>query len=459
MATHLLVWNPDRWLWNSLPDLLRGFMQGRPVLTRWSCGTNRRIRPQDRVFLLRLNRYPMGIFASGRVTRGPHFAPDLVAQDSGRSGRELFVEVRFDMLTDPDREMPLDRRALSQGALGKFRWEQGVSGHTLPEPIAEELEAAWAAHFGTAVAAEAPVEPAQAPPAAATPADDREAERYQALFAHYLTMLEAGVRGQVLKQAEHFSALMDAYGEFSEVVIRRAYADVSAVLLQCGLPFLDVYPPAPQPRRELRRHLIRYLDGARERLERIWLGEQAVRGVRVADELIDLLGSWAPPPLDEEFRVDAFLAGRARFPTFGGFQRREEQFAALRDAGCRFALAFERARLKSEHKSALAKHVKLLRADLRADSGFDLISFEADATERYIRVEPTQYSRRFPFLVEPRTLVASYRHGERFCIYRVFHFCWDAKLYMVRGDLRERLHFLPRGHGPAVPAAEKAAQE
>ncbi|HET7570812.1 MAG TPA: DUF3883 domain-containing protein [Gammaproteobacteria bacterium] len=451
MATHLLVWNPDRWSWSDLPDLLHGFMHGRPVTARWSAGSNRRIRARDRFFLLRLNRFPTGIFASGRIMRGSHEAPDLVAQDSGRGGG-LYAEVRFDMLTDPDVAMPLTRRDLAHGVLGKYRWEEGTSGRTLPEPVAAELEAAWADHFGLAVARQPTPDaprpeqtPARPVPTTAESAATRDQNRmFDALFEHYLTMLEAGVRGEVLGQARHFTALMNAFGALSEAVIRAYFAEISAVLLHCGLPFLDAYPPVARATRALRRRLVQFLDRERARLARVWLGEAAVRRVRVPEEIVDLQGVWAPPPLNNDFRVEAYLAGRAHFPTFGGFQRREERFTALREAGCRFALAFERARLKQAQCDALARQVRLLGRGAGDDEGCDIQSFETSGEKRYIRVAATQYSRRFPVLVDPRALVAGYRRGEHFYLYRVFHFCWDPKLYMVQGDLRECLQFLPR---------------
>ncbi|HET6654709.1 MAG TPA: DUF3883 domain-containing protein [Gammaproteobacteria bacterium] len=465
MATHLLVWNPDRWSWTELPDLLHGFMHGRPVTARWSCGSNRRVRARDRFFLVRLNRFPTGVFASGRIMRGAHEAHDLVAQDSGRTGG-LFVEVRFDMLANPDGQMPLARRELSHGALGRFRWEEGVSGRTLPEEVAAELEAAWANHFGAAVAGDsasaaapkastaakpglkvkAPAPPPVPPPARPTSAESAAAEvigrMFEALFLHYFEMLEAAVRGEVLGQAGHLTALMAEFGGLSESIVRDRYAEVGAVLRQCGLPFLDVYPPADTPGRKLRRHLVRFLDRNRPRLERIWPGEDALSRVRVRDELVDLQGAWAPPPLDTDFKVEAFLAGRARFPSFGGFQRREDRWAALREGGCRFALAFERARLKQAQCDALANRIRLLDPDEARSAGYDMLSFNSGGDARYIRVSTTQYSRRFPLLLDPPALLASYRHGEDFFLYRVFHFCWDAKLYMVQGDLRESLRFM-----------------
>ncbi len=461
MATHLLTWNPDRYSWRELPDLSYAFMHGRPVTARLSCGSNRRVRLGDRFFLIRLSRFPVAIFASGRVVRGVHEIHDKVAQDSGRAGTGLFAGVRFDVLVDPDGPQALTRRHLSRGALARFRWETGQSGRTLGANVAEALEAVWAEHFASMAKRHKP-STTLAPPAVEEPrrevarparasarrhdrgAAGRDKRMFDAVFTRYLAMLEAGVRGEVLGHARHMTELADEFRALNEESIRDYYAQTGGVLMQCGLPFLDVFPPSPRPERALRRRLVPFLSERRARLARAWPGDGAVRRVRQRDELIDVQGAWAPPPLDDDFRVEAWLAGRARFPSFGGFARRERRFSLLQEAGCRFALAFERARLKQMHGDALARRVHLAGPG-ESGGGYDIVSFEANGEPRYVRVAATQYSRRFPFLVTPATLLASFRHGENFCLYRVFNYCWEAKLYIVQGDLRERLRFLPRG--------------
>jgi hypothetical protein len=479
MATHLLTWNPDRYSWRELPDLSYAFMHGRPVTARLSCGSNRRVRVGDRFFLLRLNRFPVAIFASGRVTRGVHEIYDKVAQDTGRSGTGLFIGVRFDVLVDPDGPQSLTRRQLSRGALNRFRWESGGSGRTLAGHVAAALEAAWVEHFASmgkrnkGLAILAPAAGEESPPDAAgavqesaagdcrmtaeAAAAEQEARMFDALFTHYLAMVEAGVRGEILGHARHLADLMNEFGALDEGAIREYYAQTGGVLMQCGLPFLDVFPPSPRPDRQLRRRLVRFLSERRGELFRVWLGDDAVRCVRQLDELVDVQGAWAPPPLDDDFRVEAWLAGQARFPAFGGFARRERRWHLLHEAGCRFVLAFERARLKQMQRNSLARRVRILEPGARGD-GYDIVSFEASGETRYIGVAATQYSRRFPFMLTPATLLASFRHGDRFCLYRVFNYCWEAKLYIVQGDLRERLRLLPRsaaasgvrGPGPEV---------
>lgn len=468
MATHLLVWNPNRASWRELPDLVRRFMSGNPVTAYWSCGSNRRLRKNDRIFLIRLNRFPVGIFASGRVLRGSHAAPSRIAQDSGRSGQGLFVEIRFDMLANPDAAMPLTRRELTRGALQRFHWEESTSGRTLPESIAAPLEQAWIEYFGATKSKthDAPEQTAATqatttqhpPPARDTitkppappkpPAHTPKDQKFTALFEHYLTMLQAATQGEVLHQAQHINELIHAFPDLDKHDVRDHYRQISSVLRYCGLPFLDIYPPDTAPNHDLRERLGRFFHHYEEHLSAIWFDDDAIRNRTVPDELLDVQGAWAPPPLNLNFKVDGFLGGHARFPALGGFQLRETRRDTLHRAGLRFVLAFERTRLKRLQQNELANNIRAFDADAARRHGYDIVSFEASGRERYIAVSTTQYSRQFPFLVAPRTLVASAKYTKQFFYYRVFSFCVDAKLYMLQGDLRESTDFLQKQQHP-----------
>jgi 5-methylcytosine-specific restriction protein A len=61
MRKYLLIWNPNRYNWEDLPDdvfmtNMYGEFEG-----RWSTGQNKRIMPGDRIFLLKLGVPPKGI--------------------------------------------------------------------------------------------------------------------------------------------------------------------------------------------------------------------------------------------------------------------------------------------------------------------------------------------------------------------------------------------------------------
>lgn len=144
MATYLLKWDPTKWDWQNIAELSQAVNMGVPVSKPWSCGMARRITAGDRVFLIRQGREPRGIVASGHVTRGSYEAPNLEAQDSGRSRKgSLFVDIRFDVLVEPRREALLPRSRLNENIFSSFVWDIQASGVQIPDNISGELEKLW----------------------------------------------------------------------------------------------------------------------------------------------------------------------------------------------------------------------------------------------------------------------------------------------------------------------------
>ena len=149
MATYLLVWNPIRWLWADLPDVVERVGRGELVVRRWSCGRNKRIVPGDRVFLIRLGQKPRGIIGSGTVTvasfEDVHWDPEKA--QLGRTTH--YIRFQFDALLDLEREPILWRERLkSEAPFSNMHWDTRSSGVTIPEDIAAELETAWSELVG-----------------------------------------------------------------------------------------------------------------------------------------------------------------------------------------------------------------------------------------------------------------------------------------------------------------------
>lgn len=112
----------------------------------WSVG-NHHIGPGKRLFLMRLRVKPRGIIGSGRATShthsDTHWNPDCAAQ--GKTA--TYAEMVFDSLYQ---EAPLPVSGLQMPPLNEFDWGIQMSGVTIPDPIAEKLEDAWAAATGNA---------------------------------------------------------------------------------------------------------------------------------------------------------------------------------------------------------------------------------------------------------------------------------------------------------------------
>jgi 5-methylcytosine-specific restriction protein A len=114
-------------------------------LDRWSCGTTKRIRCGDRVFLLRQGEEPRGLVASGWIAKAPFAAPHWA--DHGPFAREaLYVDVEWDWLSA---EPVVSRARLNEPPFIGANWNSQSSGISVEAEIALELEKEWGRLVGS----------------------------------------------------------------------------------------------------------------------------------------------------------------------------------------------------------------------------------------------------------------------------------------------------------------------
>lgn len=125
--------------WRDLRADIRKLRTRGVLHSDWSCARSKQIRRGDRFFLLRQGVEPRGIVASGWMTSDWYEGPGW-----RRAGVPCnYVDVAFDTLLDASKEPILPREALSHGKLGEMYWDTQVSGISIPDRVALELEKAW----------------------------------------------------------------------------------------------------------------------------------------------------------------------------------------------------------------------------------------------------------------------------------------------------------------------------
>lgn len=138
-AAYLFAWNPDKWNWKDLLDDIGQVQTSGKVTVRWSCTSHRRIKPGDRVFMVRLGSEPRGIMASGRVASEPFTAPHWNGED-----RQIWkVLLNLDVLLNPASEPILTLEHLGGGNLDGQVWTPMSSGVQIHPDAVGELEAEW----------------------------------------------------------------------------------------------------------------------------------------------------------------------------------------------------------------------------------------------------------------------------------------------------------------------------
>jgi 5-methylcytosine-specific restriction enzyme A len=142
MSTYLLTWNPKNWHWEDFAECMGEVRTAGYHDTTWSCGSTKKIRDGDRIFMLRQGKEPRGIFASGWSTSDVY--ADVHWDESRPSPLANYVDVRLDVLLDADREPIFPRQALDVGVYRLANWNTQMSGITIPEEVAQQLEKDWA---------------------------------------------------------------------------------------------------------------------------------------------------------------------------------------------------------------------------------------------------------------------------------------------------------------------------
>lgn len=141
MTAYLLTWNPKLWAWDTLHRQIAEIDEHGKCPDRWGCGNTRKIRPGDRLFLMRLGVEPRGLIGSGWAVSSPYEAIHWGADQDGRR-ITTYIEFEFDALLDPEQSiLPLGKL---ESDYPSMQWSPRRSGTMIPDDIVEQLEEDWA---------------------------------------------------------------------------------------------------------------------------------------------------------------------------------------------------------------------------------------------------------------------------------------------------------------------------
>lgn len=108
-----------------------------------------------------------------------------------------------------------------------------------------------------------------------------------------------------------------------------------------------------------------------------------------------------------------------------------------------FVINYEKARLIHAGKESLADRVEQISMTIGPTAGFDVLSFEADGSDRFIEAKTTKYGKNTPFFVTPNELRFSENNQSRYFLYRVFKYRTEPKLFTLNGFLSDNCNLKP----------------
>jgi uncharacterized protein DUF3883 len=267
--------------------------------------------------------------------------------------------------------------------------------------------------------------------------EDWSPEEVAATVADYLVMLDHELRREPYNKKDHNRHLQSLLHARSAGAIEFKHANISAVLIELGFPYIDGYKPRANYQQLLKDEVAAQL--ARD-VPLTLVAETIVESPATANlQIDDLSDIIVPAPVRDRDRSRGY---ERRAPAFVqrapiSYLERESRNASLGAAGEALALEVEDRRLRSAGHKQLAERIEHVSRSQGDGLGYDILSFETDGRERLIEVKTTSFGAMTPFFASKREVAVSEERAQNFNLYRVFKFSEAPKIFILQGSLRD----------------------
>lgn len=267
-------------------------------------------------------------------------------------------------------------------------------------------------------------------------ADSWTRDEVEIIVADYFAMFAAELAKLPFSKSAHRQRLKPLLHDRSDASIEFKHANISAVLVNFGLPYIDGYKPR---------------GNYQQLLEQVVLERLSIQPAFVEEAAASpILDPAEPPPTNfghldvleesppEVAAVETQGASREPGARRVDFVRRDAENRRLGSMGEEWVLEFERRRLNDRHgRPDLAHRIEWV-ARTRGDGlGYDIGSFNGDESPRLIEVKTTGSPKEFPFYVTAGEVRVSEREAASYHLYRVFRFGVAPRLFRLPGALSE----------------------
>jgi hypothetical protein len=280
---------------------------------------------------------------------------------------------------------------------------------------------------------------------------DWSAEEVEATVAEYFAMLTQELRGEPVNKRAHNRSLQATLRNRSAGAIEFKHANISAVLIDLGYPYIGGYKPRSNYQLRLYDAVAGYLVADRA------LRDAAAIAVNQPIAAPPALAGWeavyVPPPSREATRERVYERRISGTTLVRGinYLERESRNRSLGVAGEEYVLRLEHDRLWSAGAKRLAERVEHVAKTIGDGLGYDIQSFESDGRERLIEVKTTRFGAMTPIFASINEVDVSEQLGAQYHLYRLYRFELAPKLFVLPGSLRQSLVLEPIVYRASLP--------
>ncbi|GEM_PF-165320 len=260
----------------------------------------------------------------------------------------------------------------------------------------------------------------------------------------YFSMLAIELSGGQYSKAAHRAKLLKKLNGRSAGAVEFKHCNISAVLDQSGLPYINGYKPRGNYQTQLEVAVQKFLIDHPEVLQRIEakLSEPPKQALDASKFRIEDIEEPAPTLSSKESAAGgAVKKNNGAFVDWGKMGAEQTRLGKL---GEEFVLGLEKQHLMEAGRADLAAKVKWISKDDGDGLGYDVLSYQDDGTPKHIEVKTTNGGKTAPFILTANELSVAESLSESFWLYRVFKYSSGKPgLYRLKGPLSKKLSLVP----------------
>ncbi|MDK1328260.1 DUF3883 domain-containing protein [Arthrobacter sp. zg-Y1143] len=244
----------------------------------------------------------------------------------------------------------------------------------------------------------------------------------------YFRMLRSELEGEVYSKRAVNRKLQEQIGR-SPGAIEYKHSNISHILREMGSLYIEGYKPRSNVQEALR-SAVQVKRQSSYDLDSLMLKVIDAPDIGPTDYF---LAEETPPMVEVPGEtLHGHSVGRIDFPRVEAMKR------SLGLAGEKLTVQFEQRRLQTLGRKDLAKKVEHVSVSEGDGLGYDIRSYDADGSTRFIEVKTTRRSKEWPFFVSHNEVRLSKEKAGSYYLYRLFRFGNPKQgLYTLQGSLEE----------------------
>jgi hypothetical protein len=248
------------------------------------------------------------------------------------------------------------------------------------------------------------------------------------IVADYFDMLKLELRHKEYNKTAHRRALIPQLNYRSNGSVEFKHQNISAALINMGLPYIEGYKPRFRYQKEmLENEIANYIKRHQLILEQnfeSFADERATRPRTISyDEILE------EPPSPSTFTESEPLYRPIKI----NYLEKEQRNRSLGEQGENFVIEFERRRLSIAGRDNLVDKIEWVSKELGDGLGYDILSKNENGSDRFIEVKTTKLAKETPIYLSRTEVSFALQKAKSFFLYRVFDFDKRPRLFIKNG--------------------------